>query len=61
MESNCCKGVFGVLILVAGILLLLAGLGKMEEMPAHLWSGILFGITGLGMLLHAGGMCPKCK
>jgi len=61
MMCGFCKGVSGLLILVAGLLLLLSGLGNINMMSANTWAGILIGLYGLGMLLHAGNLCPKCK
>ncbi|MEK6861070.1 MAG: hypothetical protein AABY07_03800 [Nanoarchaeota archaeon] len=61
MMCNTCRGVCGLLVLVAGILLLLAGLGNMMMESAIKWAGILIGLYGLGLLAHGMNMCPKCK
>lgn len=56
-----CKGVMGVLVLVAGGSLLMFGMGSLDGKTAHLVAGSAFVLAGLGKLLHAGNMCPSCK
>ncbi|MBI5047001.1 hypothetical protein HZC07_04715 [Candidatus Micrarchaeota archaeon] len=55
-----CKGIMGVLVLAAGVLMLLGGLGSMSGTLVTVVPGALLALYGLGKLVHAGGMCGAC-
>ncbi len=53
-----CKG---LLIMAAGVVLMLFGLGMVDSTTAHIFVGAALALTGLGALIHCVGMCPMCK
>jgi hypothetical protein len=69
MESGMCSGcmcktcgvVSGVLVIVAGAALLGFGLGNLTGMQAHIVAGGALGLYGVGLFVHAFGLCPMCK
>ncbi len=56
-----CWKITGLLVLVAGVALLLFGLGNLDGPTAHLVGGGAFTLVGLSKLVHSFGMCGACK
>ncbi len=58
-----CGSIMGILVLLAGLVFLLNGLGMVvtSAMLANEVGGALLLLYGLGMLVHALGLCPMCK
>lgn len=53
--------VTGLLTAVAGLVLLLYGLGTMTDaMLVHIVAGLCLLLNGLAVLVHKMGMCPMC-
>lgn len=55
---NKCKGLMGILLLVAGILYLLTDYGVMVWWKLNWWT-FVFLLVGLGAFFSSG--CPECK
>jgi hypothetical protein len=51
----------GLLILIAGLLFLMLGLGMVESSTAYLIGGAAIALLGLARLADAAGLCPMCK
>jgi hypothetical protein len=56
-----CATLGGVFVLAAGGGFLAFALGSLDGMTAHLVSGGALLLYGLGLLVHALGLCPMCK
>jgi hypothetical protein len=61
MMGKTCGAVMGLLILIAGLALLAFGLQYLDGATAHILSGVLFALFGIGKLTHVFKMCPGCK
>ncbi len=73
MEKGMCEGtcmcktcgvITGLLVLVAGVVMLLAGLGVAPLAGSALsWeiSGAALALVGLSLIVHTLKMCPMCK
>ncbi len=63
--GNCmcpmCGTVSGLLVLVAGIVLLLASLAMLDSKTSGLIAGAALALYGLGAIVHTANMCPMCK
>jgi len=61
VSSTCC-GLSGLLVIVAGVALLLVGLGMAEDVTTSiLVAGAALTLYGLGKLAHMLCLCPLCK
>jgi predicted cobalt transporter CbtA len=56
-----CGVITGLLVLVAGVLFLLSGIGQLAGATASLASGVLLALVGLSVIVHSMRMCPMCK
>lgn len=54
-------GISGVLVLLAGLLLLLFGMGLMDASTSHIVGGAVLALYGIFILVHAANKCPLCK
>lgn len=59
--GNMCKKVTGLLMLLAGLMFLLGGLGSLGSATANMAGGVLLLLYGLGSLVHSMGMCGMCN
>ncbi len=56
-----CGVITGLLVLVSGVVMLLAGLGNLNAMTATVVGGAALALAGLSFVVHALKMCPMCK
>ena len=61
MSHGMCKAVGSLLVLIAGLSILAAGMGWWLGTTPWIAAGALFALVGLGHLVHAAGMCKACK
>ncbi len=59
--NGICCTLKGLLLLVAGAVLLLSGLGMLDGVLATLVAGASIALVGLAGLVHSVGACPLCK
>ena len=59
--GSTCKLVSGLFVAVAGLMLLLYGLGILANvMLVHTVAGACILLNGLAIIVHKLGMCPNC-
>lgn len=59
--GSTCKMVSGLLVAVAGLMLLLYGLGSMTDaMLVFKVAGACILLNGLAIVVHKMGLCPMC-
>ncbi|MBI5635964.1 hypothetical protein HY993_03315 [Candidatus Micrarchaeota archaeon] len=56
-----CTNVSGLLVFLSGVSFLGLWGSYLNSMTAHLISGVLLSLFGLGLLMHANNLCPNCK
>jgi hypothetical protein len=56
-----CGTVSGLLVLVAGLVLLLASLRMLDSTTSTMIAGAALALYGLGAIVHTANMCPMCK
>ncbi len=63
--GNCmcplCGTVSGLLVLVAGAVLLLSSLAMLGQTTSMMIAGAALALYGIGALVHTANMCPMCK
>jgi len=61
MDTTCAV-ISGLLVLIAGVALLLFGLGTWNAMTAHVVAGVALAVFGISFIVHGmGNICPLCK